>query len=106
MKGIAIRTVILILIGVIIVGVMAYLIYKTGSTEVLSIYECKAKLIDICRICKNTNWDGGYDLDSDADSLASTVITPCVGYDEFSYWSGTDDCGDAKTDCNYTMGTT
>ncbi len=92
MKGIAIRTILLILIGVIVLGVFAYLIYKASRTKTLSVFECKAKLIDICRICKNVNWSEDYDIPSD-------IITECSKYPEFFYWTGKDTCDDTKVDC-------
>lgn len=115
-KGIAIQTVLLILIGVIVIGIMAYLVYKGATTKTLSVFECKAKLIDICRMCGNTNWDIGYPLDDTADSLFKTTIEPCSKYSEFFQWWDNKCCGDnpplckpcgcMKGDCNTLMGTT
>lgn len=97
-KGIAIETVILLLIGILVIGIMTYLIYKASANKTLSLYECKAKLMDICKICKNTNWDAIYLLNDLAipNNLYNTVITPCSTYSEFFYWSDNTCCGNNK----------
>ncbi len=106
MKGITTQTIILILIGVLVIGIMAYLIYRAATTKGLSMFECKAKLIDICRMCKNTGWDESYMLDiagTDDDPYAK-IITPCSGYSEFFYWSDNCCCGSSCCGCPGTCG--
>jgi len=117
-KGIATETTILILIGILVIAIMAYLIYKAATTKTLSMYQCKAKLMDVCRMCKNTNWNEDYDLDQGPSNMFDTVITPCSTYSEFFYWHDNHCCGETitppdakncglmKTDCNHVMGST
>jgi hypothetical protein len=107
-KGIAVRTILLILIGMIVVGIMAYLIYRATTTKTLSVYECKAKLIDICRICENTGWDENYQLTPEP---FNSVIKPCSEYPEFFYWDDNVNCGNVdphwtQNDCGVLMGMT
>jgi hypothetical protein len=106
-KGIAVRTMLLILIGMIVVGIMSYLIYRAATTKTLSVFECKAKLIDICRICENTGWDEKYmlDIDDTEDDAYGKIIKPCKEYPEFFYWHDNKDCSYAKWDCGVLMGT-
>jgi hypothetical protein len=115
-KGIATETTILILIGILVIAIMAYLIYKAATAKALSMYECKSKLMDICRMCKNTNWDASYNLTGGSNDMFNTIITPCSKYGEFFYWvdnkcCGNDpplcaQCGCMENDCTSLMGPT
>ena len=116
MKAIATQTVIFLLIGIIVIGIFAYLIYKSAINPTLPVYECKTKLIEICRICGNTNWSNNTFTDKgDPNDLFHRVIVPCSTYSEFFYWSdntccgnsccGPGTCGTMKNDCSSLMGT-
>ena len=106
MRGIAVRTILLISVGVVVVGVLSYLVYRAATTKTLSVYECKAKLMDICRMCENTGWDETFTLEPEP---FNSVIKPCSEYPEFFYWADNINCGDVdphrmKWDCNTLMG--
>lgn len=58
MKGLAIRTIILILLGVLVLVFLTYWFYKGSSPEALSFAECNAKWIRWCFTCKNAGWTG------------------------------------------------
>ena len=52
-KGIAIQTILLILIGVIVVGIITYLVYTVMMTPTLSTKECETRFFSWCTYCMN-----------------------------------------------------
>jgi len=52
-KGIAITTIVLFLVGIVVAGVLIYLVYSSTTSPVLSSSECQARLIGWCTNCKN-----------------------------------------------------
>jgi len=90
-KGIAIRTILLLFVGVIAVAILVYLIYTSSRTPSFTVAECRSKLIEICNICMNTGWDENFDLSS---SQLDTVLE-CSGYAEFFNWDDNRCCGNS-----------
>ncbi len=90
-KGIAIETILLILVGIIVVGVLVYLIYSYTSTGQLSAQECRARLTELCMQCAVKGFSTAY-------TLNTTITLDCSKYAEFSGWSGVNNCNNAKTD--------
>jgi hypothetical protein len=93
-KGIAINTVLLLIIGIIVVVVMIYLIYSTATKPALSIEQCKTKMRQHCILCANMGWERAI--------LASQELIDCGNeYSELSDWSDNTHCtvGGTKTDC-------
>ena len=57
-KGIAVDTILLLLVGIIVVGIIIFLVYKYVLGPQLGEPECKAKAISWCSNCKNAEWLG------------------------------------------------
>ncbi len=58
-KGVAIPYIIALVIGLIVLVLVAYWIYRMFSTGAMSAEECKSKFIDWCTSCMNRRWKGG-----------------------------------------------
>ena len=56
-KGIAIRTILLILVGTIVAGVLIYLVYSFSTNPTLSRTECIPIVTDWCTRCMISDWD-------------------------------------------------
>jgi hypothetical protein len=57
-KGIATQTILLMLIGIVVVGILIYIVYRTVMNPTLSEEDCRARWISQCTICKNSGWLG------------------------------------------------
>ena len=55
-KGIATETIIKIMLGLIVVAIILYLIYKFVLKSPISPEECKARLVSWCTSCKISNF--------------------------------------------------
>ena len=89
-KGIAIQTILLLVVGIIVAGALVYLIYYYTSSEQLSAHECRARLSELCTQCRNLNFVGF--------PLSSALTTECSQYSEFSGWNGIISCDNTTTD--------
>jgi len=99
-KGIAVRTILLLVVGVLTVGILVYLVYETSSTSGFTVSECRSELTNICNFCMNMDWK-----DIDLSANQKDIVSECSGYAEFFYWNNnqccenTDPCGLMKNDC-------
>ena len=53
-KGIAIQTILLLLVGTIVAGILIYLVYSHTRSSVLTLSECRIKITDMCIRCKTS----------------------------------------------------
>ena len=90
-KGIAIQTVLLLLIGIIVAGVVIYLVYRYANSKVISEAECNSRLTEICILCKNSGW-GPW---PSRPSSFFNIIDNCTVYPKFSIFK----CGAQCDDC-------
>ncbi len=94
-KAIAINTILLLVVGMIVVGVMVYLVYTFTSGPTMSVQQCKAKMIQYCTLCANTNCG---DIPT-----PSELNTACANYPELSNWGNNNNCqvgtGNTPDDC-------
>jgi hypothetical protein len=92
-KAIAINTILLLVVGLIVVGVIVYLVYTFTSGPTLSVQDCKTKIIQYCTLCANVGWTG---IDT-----PQTLIDCGNKYPELSVWRDNTDCatGGTKADC-------
>jgi len=87
-KGIAITTILLLLVGSLVTGITVYYTYRSVSGSPLSEHECRGMMISWCIGCSNLNWEGGSGMDPQLKECASR------------YWGmGHDNC-DAEDDCS------
>ncbi len=79
-KGIAVPYVIALILGIIILAIAAYLIYKAIMGDQLNCQECKATFTTWCSTCylSNPQWSGNYQLGKD--------LATCL--DKCNYWPG------------------
>jgi len=71
-KGIAIHTILLLVVGLIAVGVIAYVVYTSFTGSTLGREECRARLISYCTSCQVAGWTGaGPSLDDLADECCN-----------------------------------
>jgi len=89
-KGIAIRTILLLVVGLLVAGILIYLVYSFTATGQLSVYECRVRLTELCTQCNNIGF-GDY-------TLNSTLTGECSKYSEFTGWGIINNCNNANTD--------
>jgi len=83
-KAIAINTILLLVVGMIVVGVIVYLVYTFTSGPTFSVQQCKAKMIQYCTLCANTNC---------GDVPTPSELVDCGNnYPELSVWSDNTNC--------------
>jgi hypothetical protein len=61
-KGIAINTILMLLVGILVVGIVVYLVYKFMLSPGLSQTECRTQFVAWCTSCKASGFAGGFDL--------------------------------------------
>ena len=52
-KGIAIETILLLLLGILVVGILVYLLYKYVFNPVLPEQVCRSRAVSWCTLCRN-----------------------------------------------------
>lgn len=94
-KGIAIQTILYLLIGVLVVGVIVYLVYTYVMNPVLPETQCRVLGTSWCTSCMTGNW-------SSTGPTASADLQACGG----TYWTAPTwtDCSTAKTFCSQCCG--
>jgi len=70
MKGIAIQTILLLLVGILVVGILVYLVYNYTRNQTLSEAECKSRINNLCMDCQIRSW-GSWPDTSDPDPWPS-----------------------------------
>jgi hypothetical protein len=83
-KGIATETILLLLIGIVVAGILIFMVYRYLISAPLSEVECKARMVSWCTLCKNSEWKSTIKL---GDELSACLET----------YSGI--TLDGKTDC-------
>jgi hypothetical protein len=93
-KGIATQTILLMLVGLIVVGILIFIVYRSiVSNPSLSEGECRARLTNYCIMCKNGGWGTGM-------GIPASLRTDCAK-GIFAYWSDNNCCGDTAA-CGWT----
>ena len=108
-KGITIRTIMLISVGVFVVGILIYMVYKYASGSMISEADCNARITEACTVCKGVNWKKWPSTDCSVDPTWCEVnkkffemIWKCAAeYPKFSAFSGVGPagCEDMKDPC-------
>ena len=95
-KGIAIQTILMLAIGVLVVGILGYMIYRYTSGSVLSDTECHAMLSQWCQQCELTDYNLEADLgDGDLLTCAQKFLsTAYVANDDCNTYGGGDNAED------------
>jgi len=66
-KGIAIETILYLLLGIIVVGIIIYLVYTYATGGQLSEQQCRSKVISWCTGCSVANWAAVSSKDATSD---------------------------------------
>jgi hypothetical protein len=52
-KGIAIQTILMLLVGILVVGIVVYMVYRYATKSSIGQEGCRAVIMDWCSMCKN-----------------------------------------------------
>jgi len=95
-KGIAIETILYLLVGILVVGIVIYLVYTYVIGAPIGEQQCRSMAITWCTGCKNAN---GGDWTQDVGTLATDDLGTCAGK-YFSGFPASKKCVDAETFCS------
>ena len=103
-KGVAVNYLILMILGLLILVIVAYLIFRTSPAKKLSIEECRTRLIGICTTCKTRGWPDWPARNDpswvDVNKKFYYVIDECSAmYDEFEAFKNADGCNTLRDPC-------
>jgi len=95
-KGIAVRTILLLVIGILVAGILVYMVYRSFTGTTLSQEECRSRAISYCTLCYTSNWQ------SEIKAGAAACTADHFG----TTWSDTSDCTDTivQEDCKAFIG--
>ena len=71
-KGIAIQTILMLLVGILVVGIIVYMVYRYFVQSPLGEQECRSRAIMWCTGCRNGEWTAGQ------GTLAGTELETCA----------------------------
>ena len=81
-KGIAIQTILLLVVGIIVAGILVYLVYSYTTGQTLSAHECRAKMMSWCTNCYNVGGGTSITLPLELSNCLSDMgITESEGND-------------------------
>lgn len=86
-KGIATETILYLLVGILVVGILVYLIYRYAISKPLGESECRSLAVSWCTSCKIVNFgqDGdGPAAPSDLKNCASVHWATVPAADEYA----------------------
>jgi len=78
-KGIAIQTILMLLVGILVVGIVVYMVYRYMFSPGIGIQECRGRVVSWCTSCAAVGWKGGIILTPDAASCARNYFASTVG---------------------------
>jgi len=74
-KGIAVQTILMLLVGIIVVGILVYMVYRYFMGAPLSEQDCRARVIAWCNGCRVMNFtQSGIQVTSEMADCASTYF--------------------------------
>jgi len=115
-KGIATQTILLLLVGIVVVGILVFLVYKYVIGAPMSQEACRGRLIAWCTSCslacktKGDDWSGSTIADSACGTNPGSEVTGDAGcakkYFGFKITPETENCEGHKTHCEAFIPTT
>ena len=96
-KGIAIRSILLFVIGILVAVVLIYIFLTYISGGTLSLEECRVVITNTCNMCKIANWDSSISLSQEVRDCGKGG-----DWQKTQYWAfyDNDHCGDfMDVDC-------
>ncbi|RLI97607.1 MAG: hypothetical protein DRP00_03795 [Candidatus Aenigmatarchaeota archaeon] len=104
-KAVAIPYIIALVIGIIVLAFIAYWVYKSISSPILSLEECKSRVINWCTQCAAAGWP-----DEQARMKMPDELRECANKYFGGVWGdndccgSSDTCGNNKGDCEAFLG--
>jgi len=102
-KGIAIRTILYLLLGVLVVAILVYLVYTYTTGPSMDIQDCRSRVTNWCNSCMIAGWLDGFGTKTDTSDIYTCIEayfatdTLELGSIDCNSMYGTD--GDTKTFC-------
>ena len=111
-KAVAIPYIIALVIGIIVLAFIAYWVYKSISSPILSLEECKSRLINWCTQCEAAGWPDDptnpwrMKMPDELRECANKYFGGIWGDNDCcgSSCCGPGTCGDNKGDCEAFLG--
>ena len=100
-KGIAVQTIILVLLGLVVLVFIAYWLYTLFAGETpLSMEQCRTELLTWCDMCKNNQWGTTSDPMLASDPVAQRCWLDY--YDQFGLRvpAAADKCSTLQSQCS------
>jgi len=84
-KGIALQTILMLLVGILVVGIVVYLVYRYMVGPGLTTEGCRQAIVNWCTTCSASGWISNIKVSSDVNNCwnnnffnPSVVITDCA----------------------------
>ena len=84
-KVIAIQTILMLLVGILVVGIIVYLVYMYTLSPGLTEQSCRQAIVNWCTTCKTSGWSNVITPTSDVSDcwtkffIPSAPIGSCTG---------------------------
>ena len=89
-KGVAVRTIILFLLGLLVLVIVAYMVYRVFYSPTIPITECRTRWTSYCTSCKVAGWPNANNVSQDLRDCAKTY------WSSYSISSGTVNCSSSE----------
>ena len=74
-KGIAINTILLLVVGLLVVGIIAYVVYNAFTGSGLSREDCRGRLISWCSSCSFSDYSDALTVGTSLSTACGTIYT-------------------------------
>jgi hypothetical protein len=81
-KGIAINTILLLVVGLIVVSILAYVVYQTFTGSGLSREECRGRIISWCTSCSITDFKSDIKVGESLATACGDIYTDISNKDK------------------------
>lgn len=95
-KGIAVNTILYLLVGIIVVGIVVYMVYTYVLGAPLSEAQCRSMIVTWCTGCVNSQYGDNTGAPSNLQKCARTYFSP-----PSTSWDSGGTCALTTCDCNY-----
>jgi len=105
-KGIAIQTILLLLVGIIVVSILVYMIYRYTGGGVLNEQSCRSEMISWCNLCLGGKFQSGPAMSEGLKDCAKKYwnidppVRPCYAAKDCSGFLPGCMCGRLSGDSN------
>jgi hypothetical protein len=105
-KGIATETILYLLVGIIVVGILIFLVYKYVLTSQLSSDQCRGLMIGWCTTCNSVCTGDWSTCSGGTDPANVNGLTTCVSTYFGITLTSADKCKNHQADCKIFTATT